>query len=187
MRSHRHEVAARYAAQRRLIGSEASGAAATEAALPGLCADPLAQGAILHVTCHGMPPRSEPGDAALLLADVDLEAASLADERIPFAEVVLTACSTGYRPATDWQGIPLSGDDALGLPGAFLEAGAATMLVSIPLAQAGAARRIAVDYHAARLDGLAPLAAFRRAQLALLSDPSVRPRNACGFVLYGCR
>jgi CHAT domain-containing protein len=155
-------------------------------AFSDLCAATESEGAILHVTCHGVPPRSEPGDAALLLADADLEAAAIANDGIPFTEVVLTACSTGYRPTTEAQGIRLSGDDVLGLPGAFLEAGASTMLVSIPLAQAEAAHRMALGYHGARLDSLPPLAAFRRAQLALLSDPSVRARNACGFVLYGC-
>src|SRR5262249_42838252 len=133
-----------------------------------LCARPEAENSILHITCHGEPPRSEPGDAALLLADANLEAAAIAFDGIPFGEVVLTACSTGFRPTAEAQGIRLSGDDALGLPGAFLEAGASTMLVSIPLAHAGAAHQIALAYHAARIEGEKPLAAFRKAQLALL-------------------
>lgn len=181
------EVAELHAARERLVAPPAIGRAATVAAFKALCATPRSAGAILHVTSHGEPPRAEPGDAALLLADANLEAAAIAHAGIPFAEVVLAACSTGFRPVTEAQGVRLSGDDALGLPGAFLEAGAAALLVSIPLAEVGAAHRMALEYHAARLAGETPLAAFRTAQRALLADPTVRTRNACGFVLYGCR
>lgn len=181
------EIGALHAARDRLVAPVVSGSGATVAAFAALCAQPRAAGGILHITSHGVPSRSEPGDAALLLADADLEAAAIAHAGIPFAEVVLVACSTGFRPATEAQGIRLSGDDALGLPGAFLEAGASALLVSIPLAQVNAAHGMALGYHAARLADRTPLAAFRQAQLALLADPAIRTCHACGFVLYGCQ
>jgi hypothetical protein len=180
------EVAALHAAHGRLLGRPKMGPEATLVAFDELCAAPQAENAILHITSHGEPPQCEPGDAALLLADANLEAAALAHAGIPFSEVVLAACSTGFRPITEAQGVRLSGDDALGLPGALLEAGATTLLVSIPLAEVGAAHHMALGYHTARLAGQAPLAAFRSSQRALLSNPAVRTRNACGFVLYGC-
>jgi CHAT domain len=181
------KVAALYAARNQLVAPPAIGRDATISAFDALCTEPRSAGAILHVTSHGEPPRSEPGDAALLLADANLEAAAISRASLPFAEVVLSACSTGFRPTAEAQGIRLWGDDALGLPGAFIEAGVAALLVSIPLAEIGAANRMAIDYHTARLAGEPPLAAFRTAQRALLSDPAIRVRNACGFVLYGCR
>ena len=67
-------------------------------------------------------------------------------------EVVLSACSSGWRPyrvnATE-----LAGDDILGLPGAFLEAGASTILVSIPLAEDAPTRRLNLEYHRRRKSG----------------------------------
>jgi CHAT domain-containing protein len=181
------EVAALHSAAGRLVAPPAIGEAATLAAFERFRGMPLAACGILHVTSHGLPPRTEPGDAALLLADGNLEAATIASHRINFDEVVLTACSTGFRPATEAQGVSLAGDDALGLPGALFESGASTLLVSIPLAEMGAAHRMAIGYHRARLAGEPPLAAFRTSQLALLADRAIRPYRACGFVVYGCR
>jgi tetratricopeptide (TPR) repeat protein len=181
------DVTELHAGHHRLVAPPRLSEAATVKAFEDFCDLPQSARGILHISAHGLPPRVEPGDAALLLADGNLEAASIANRGIDFDEVVLAACSAGFRPATEAQDVVLAGDDALGLPGAFLEAGASVLLVSIPVADAGGAHRMAFGYHAARLAGQAPLAAFRTAQCALLADRSVQRHKACGFVIYGCR
>ena len=79
----------------------------------------------------------------MLVIDGKVDAAELADTHVRYDEVVLSACSTGWRPQAA-QGIELSGDDVLGLPGALLEAGARAVVVSIPKAADEATR----DVHA---------------------------------------
>jgi hypothetical protein len=79
--------------------------------------------------------------------------------------------------------VPLLGDDVLALPGAFLEAGAKTLLVSIPLVADEAAARFGPAYHRARLTGAPPLTAFRLVMSELLAEE--RPGRWCGYVMYG--
>ena len=80
-----------------------------------------ADGAILHVSCHGTLSVEDPLGSGLLLVDGKIDAAELATTALHYEEVVLSACSTGWRPQAA-EGIELSGDDVLGLPGAVLEA-----------------------------------------------------------------
>jgi CHAT domain-containing protein len=122
--------------------------------------------------------------SGLLLFDSKVDAAEVARARLPFAEVVLSACSTGWRP-TQVQDVVLTADEILGIPGGFFESGAGAVLVSIPKAAGKAASALTTHYHRQRVAGDSPLYAFRAAQQKLLDD-GVAPGTWVGFTLYGC-
>src|SRR5688572_17745732 len=124
--------------------------------------------------------------AALYLTDAKVDAAEVSRARLPFDEVILSACSTGWRPS-NVAGIDLVADDCLGLPGAFLEAGARSVLVSIPRAADDASKAFMVRYHTARASGAAPLTACRRAQLEMLADARWHPSAWMGMTMYACQ
>jgi CHAT domain-containing protein len=174
------ELAALY--QGRLVaGTPITGVDATPAALTSLAARPDGAGGILHIACHATAVPDEPLASGLLLETGKLDAAEISDLRISFDEVVLSACSTGWRPERVGD-LALVGDEMLGLPAAFLEAGAASVLVSIPPPRDEAAYAFSVRYHTARAAGLTPLAALRDTQLAMRDDPGP---TWVGFVVYG--
>jgi CHAT domain-containing protein len=123
-------------------------------------------------------------NSGLLLFDSKIDAAEVAHARLPFDEVVLSACSTGWRP-TQVKDVVLSADEILGIPAGFLESGASTVLVSISKAEGKAARAITTHYHERRVAGDSPLHAFRSAQENLLKQ-GVAAGTWVGFTLYGC-
>lgn len=145
-----------------------------------------AKGAILHIACHATFETGEPLNSGLLLADGRLDAAEIARIPLPYQEVILSACSTGYRP-TEVQGIALAGDDVLGLPGAFLEAGARSLLVSIPKARDDATLEFMTIYHERRAAGEPPLLSFQTTQQAMLENTLYPPHLWIGFSMYACR
>lgn len=81
----------------------------------------------------------------------------------------------------------LSGDDILGLPGAFLEAGIRSVLVSIPRAHDDATLRFMTIYHENRAEGMLPLIALRETQKTMLSGSEHPPYLWMGFTVYGCQ
>ena len=173
-----------YAASGGQIGEMALGAQATEQAFWSLAQDSGAAGGILHVCCHGNFISGDPLNAGLLMSDAKVDAAEIARARLRYDEVILSACSTGYRP-TSVGGIVLSGDDILGLPGAFLEAGARSVLVSIPPARDDVALQFMTIYHEQRAAGTPPLPALRATQQTLLADKNFVPALWMGFTVYG--
>ncbi len=168
------------------VAQPVAGADATEASFWDLAASAKAEHAVLHLSCHGGSEAAEPMNSGLYMADGKVDAAEIARSRLPFAEVVMSACSTGWRPSTV-AGVTLVGDDILGLPGAFLEAGVRSVLVSIPKAVEAAAADFVIQYHRHRASGESPLHAYRNAQLAMLEDATHPPALWVGFALYGCR
>ena len=98
----------------------------------------------------------------------------------------MSACSTGWRPSAV-AGVEIVGDDILGLPGAFMEAGVRDVIVSIPRAEENAAAAMMIEYHKSRAAGAPPLHALRQAQLAMLGGKKHPPCLWVGFALYGCR
>jgi CHAT domain-containing protein len=170
--------------QERIIDRAYTEEEATEAAFWSLVNHPEGRGNILHVACHGTLNQDDPMDAALLLADGRVDAAEIARRRIAYQEVVLSACSTGYRP-TRVAGIDLTGDEILGLPGAFLEAGVRSVLVSIPPARDDAAMTFMRIFHRLRYRGADPLAALQKTQTRMLEDSTYPPYLWIGFALYG--
>jgi CHAT domain-containing protein len=145
----------------------------------------ITRGGILHIACHGTFDPYEPMNSALLLDNSKVDAAEIALHRIKYEEVVLSACSTGWRPSKV-QDIELVGDDLLGLPGAFLEAGAKSVLVSIPPADDAAASQFMELYHENRVEGLTPLLALQKSQKTMLANAIFSPYSWVGFSVYGC-
>lgn len=143
-----------------------------------------ARGAVLHVVCHGDFVTGEPLNSGLLMTDGKVDAAEISRYRILYDEVVLSACSTGYRP-TAVGDIELTGDDLVGLVAAFLEAGARAVLVSIPPAREDAAQRFMSAYHARRADGASAHDALRGAQQTMLDQGVYDAALWAGYTLYG--
>ncbi len=158
--------------------------AATEGAFWEMARGVSGDGNLLHISCHGTSVPNEPMNSGLLLSDSKVDAAEVARTRLPFDEVVLSACSTGWRP-TRVADTMLAADDILGIPGGFLESGASAVLVSIPKSEGQAARMLTCHYHGRRAAGDSPLHAFRSAQKHLLAQ-GVSPGTWVGFTLYGC-
>jgi CHAT domain-containing protein len=173
-----------YEAKGELLGKPLLGAEITEAAVRRMFEQSWGPGSVAHVYCHGTFVPEEPMSSALLLSDSKLDAAEVAGLRLGTDEVVLAACSTGWRPV-EVGDVVLSGDDILGLPGAFLEAGARAVLVSITKAHAETTTVFTRAYHEARLDGASPLRAMQQTQL-LMMQKQVKLFLFAGFCAYGC-
>jgi len=118
------------------------------------------------------------------MSDAKVDAAEIARTRLGYDEVILSACSTGYRP-TRVGGIVLSGDDILGLPGAFLEAGTRSVLVSITPVRDDVALQFMTIYHEQRASGKTPLPALQATQKMLLADKYFDPAMWIGLTVYG--
>jgi len=180
------EIHAIYAGGGAPAGDPIDGPQATERALLDILGAAEGHDDILHICCHAAGGGDEPMNAALYLTDGKVDAAEVSRASLPFDEVILSACSTGWRP-TRAADIELVADDCLGLPGAFLEAGARSVLVSIPKAADAASKDFMVSYHTARAAGSPPLQAFRQAQVKLLADQRWHPALWAGMTLYGCQ
>lgn len=144
----------------------------------------ISGGGILHIACHGNIDHFEPMNSGLLLENSKVDAAEISLRRIKYEEVVLSACSTGWRP-TKVQDIEPISDDILGLPGAFLKAGSKSVLVSITPAEDTAASKFMQIYHENRTEGLMPLLALQKAQITMLADKRFPPYSWIGFSVYG--
>jgi len=169
-----------------LVSPPREGADATEAAFWELAIAAQAPGSVLHVSGHGSLDASEPLASGLVLTGSTVDAAEILLRRLPYDEVVLSACSTAWRPMAAG-GIELAGDDALGLPASFLEAGTRFLLASIPPIREKVARAFTVGWHRQRHAGLSPLAAFRAVQLELLASNPATVFSWAGMAAYGCR
>jgi tetratricopeptide (TPR) repeat protein len=177
------EVVATYG--NRLVASPVTGSDATETAFWSL-ADMAKPGDVLHYSGHGSLEATEPLASGLVLTRSTVDAAEILTRRLPYAEVVLSACSTAWRPQAT-RDLELAGDDALGLPASFMEAGARFLLASIPPVREKASRAFTVAWHRHRQGGQSPLQAYRAVQLdALKADPG-QVFAWAGIAAYGCQ
>jgi len=175
-----------YPQSNRLTSPPITDLKATKMNFLGLLQRDDANKAILHVACHGNSDTDHPMNSGLILSDAKVDAAEIANSLMRYDEVILSACNTGWRP-TQVSGTVLLGDDILGLPAAFLEAGAKSVLVSIPLAADEATSKLMQIYHHNRINGKTPLEALREAQKTILADGKYPVFNWVGFTLYGCQ
>lgn len=175
-----------YSDKNSIIGSVLTGAKATEEGFWELLHHKNTERGILHITSHGTFEPDEPMNSGLLLTDAKVDAAEIARSSVKYNEVILSACSSGWRP-TKVQDVELSGDDILGLPGSFLEAGARSVLVSIPMADDRAACKFMIAYHQNRLSGKTPLNSLQETQKTMLSNSEYETFSWIGFTMYGCQ
>lgn len=175
----------RYEEKALLAYGVCSGKEADETALSALILKAGAEKVLLHICCHGTVDPEDPMHSALILTDSILDASEIARLYPCPYEIILSACSTGYRPVAT-RDVEIVSDEVLGLPGAFLEAGAKTLLTSIPMANDIAAARFMIIYHQFRLEGESPMNAYQRTQITLLKENKIVAYKWTGFTLYGC-
>jgi hypothetical protein len=129
----------------------------------------LPQYAVLHYVGHAFADWRKPRDGGLLLAgDRVLTVGELQSMPLKMRLAVLSACETGM-PGPD---LP---DEMVGLPAAFVEAGAAGVLASLWSVPDVTTRQLMEDFYKhwrGAVESLEPAQALRRAQLALRSDPT---------------
>jgi len=175
-----------YSTKNRIIGRVLIGKASTEKAFWQLAQNTDASGAVLHVACHGLSEPDDPMHSGLILSDGRIDASEIASSQISFGEVILSGCSTGWRPQKV-KDIELTGDDILGLPGAFLEAGVRSILLSIPPADDDATCEFMSQYHQRRFNGKSPMVSMQETQKSMLEHKHYQPYQWLGFALYGCQ
>jgi len=163
-----------------------SGSNATETNFWKLVMSDNLKGGIVHISCHGEFVTGEPMNSGLLMSDGKVDAAEIARSRLSVDEIVLSACSSGHRPMKVLD-VELTGDDILGLPGAFLEAGVRSVLVSIPKAREDVAQRFMTLYHKNRSEGLTPLHALQSTQMRMQASGMYESYLWVGFTIYGCQ
>ncbi len=163
-------IAAHLPAAELLIGAEATAAAVRERA-PGC--------AVLHLACHGVFRSDNPLFSSLQLADAWLTAREIAQLDLRGALVAMGACESGRGRVYD-------GDEVIGLPRAFLAAGARALLGSLWLVQDASTARLMEHWYGAMVRGRTPAAALREAQLAV-RELAAHPFYWAPFFLVGRR
>ena len=133
--------------------------------------------AVIHLACHGMFRADNPLFSALKLHDGWLMAADIAQLDLSEALVTLSACESG-------RGKVLGGDEVIGLPRAFLGAGAATVVVSLWLAHDAATAELMGHWYR-QLESLPNRAAALRAAQLALREVYSHPFYWAPFVLMG--
>lgn len=134
---------------------------------------------VLHMACHGLFRADNPMFSSLKLHDGWLTGADVVDLDLPGTLVALSACESGRNEVT-------GGDEVLGLTRAFLGAGAATLVVSLWLAQDETTAELMEDWYERIRDGKGRATALRAAQLKI-KEWHPHPYYWAPFVLIGKR
>ena len=136
------------------------------------------QARVLHLATHGHFRGDNPLFSTLRLADADLTVRQVYDLRLRASLVTLSGCETGLGH--------LRGSDLIGLAGAFLYAGAASLVVSLWHAHDESTIHLMEVLYRNLMRGRRKAAALRAAQMELLSKSEFRaPFFWAPFVLYG--
>ena len=134
---------------------------------------------ILHLACHGLFRADNPMFSSVKLHDGWLTAADVMPLQLKDSLVTLSACESG-------RGTVLQGDEVIGLPRAFLGAGAAAVVVSLWLVQDETTVTLMTDWYRQLRSGMGRAAALRSAQRALRKTYP-HPYYWAPFVLIGGR
>ncbi|MDQ4076498.1 MAG: CHAT domain-containing protein [Chloroflexota bacterium] len=134
---------------------------------------------LLHFACHGLFRADNPMFSALKLHNRWLTAADVMQLKLDDALVTLSACESGRSHV-------IMGDEVIGLPRAFLGAGAATLVVSLWLVQDETTARLMADLYDRLCHQIPPATALRAAQRAL-KEQSPHPYYWAPFLLIGKR
>jgi CHAT domain-containing protein len=134
---------------------------------------------VLHLACHGLFRADNPMFSSLKLQDGWLTAADALGLSLPGALVTLSACESGRSGV-------IGGDEILGLTRAFLGAGAATLVVSLWLAQDTTTAALMEAWYERMGEGMERAAALRAAQLETMGRHP-HPFYWAPFILIGRR
>ncbi len=150
----------------------------------------LSQYRIIHLATHTLLDADRPEFSGLVFSLYDaqgnprkngyLRTFETPDIELPADLVVLSACSTGL-------GKPVPGEGLVGLTHAFLNAGAARLVVSLwDVNDQATAKLMETFYRGMLLKGLAPSAALREAQLEMMGKEKYSsPYYWAPFVIEG--
>ncbi|HKV09288.1 MAG TPA: CHAT domain-containing protein, partial [Thermoanaerobaculia bacterium] len=140
----------------------------------------LARYRIVHFATHGILDAEQPERSGIALSDGFLRAKEIDRLDLPADLVVLSACETAL-------GREIRGEGLVGLPRAFLHAGARRVLVSLWPVEDRATAELMRRFYREMLDrGRPPAAALRAAQVSLAREPGWgAPYYWAGFVLQG--
>ena len=132
---------------------------------------------VFHFAGHAIINRTRPEWSRLVVGDTviraeDIERRSLSRLQL----VVLSACRTA-------SGLPAGPDGRMGLPAAFLSAGAEAVVATQWDVEDAAARDVAVLLHRAWASGRAPADALRAAQREVLARQPRRPWTWASFMV----
>ncbi|HVG94133.1 MAG TPA: CHAT domain-containing protein, partial [Planctomycetota bacterium] len=122
----------------------------------------------IHLACHGLLDVERPSDSALALSRGDgedgfLTVLEIFRLRVPADLVVLSACQTGQGPYVRGEGV-------IGLPRAFMYAGAPRVLVSLWNVDDAATKALMVAFHDAWKPGVPAARALHAAQIAVRDE-----------------
>ena len=134
---------------------------------------------ILHFACHGLFRADNPMFSAIKLHDGWLTAADVMQLHLNDALVMLSACESG-------RGTVFLGDEVIGLPRAFLGAGAASVVVSLWLVQDESTATLMTHWYRQLRERMGRTAALRSAQQAL-RERYPHPYYWAPFILIGQR
>jgi CHAT domain-containing protein len=134
---------------------------------------------LLHFACHGLFRADNPMFSALKLHDGWLTAADVMQLDLTNALVTLSACESG-RSAV------LQGDEVIGLPRAFLGAGASAVVVSLWVVHDETTGMLMMDWYQRLSEGQGRAVALRAAQQSL-REQYRHPYYWAPFVLIGGR
>ena len=134
---------------------------------------------ILHLACHGLFRADNPMFSAVKLQDGWLTAADVMQLNLKDMMVTLSACESG-------RGTVLQGDEVVGLPRAFLGAGASSVVVSLWLVQDETTQTLMTHWYRQLLERMSRAAALRTAQQAL-REMFPHPYYWAPFILIGQR
>src|SRR5713226_7273078 len=133
---------------------------------------------IIHLATHGVARLDMPLFSYLRLADGHLTALDCFELELDCALVTLSACESG-------RGVVAAGDEQIGLPRAFLYAGARSVLHSLWRIDDRATQVLMQRFYADLRAGRGRGASLRNAQLAALRSTDTHPFWWAAMVLVG--
>jgi CHAT domain-containing protein/tetratricopeptide (TPR) repeat protein len=133
---------------------------------------------LIHLAAHGVARMDAPLFSHLRLADGQQTALDCFDLELDCALVTLSACESG-------RGVIAAGDEQIGLPRAFLYAGARAVLHSLWRIDDHSTRVLMERFYAELRSGRGKAAALRAAQLAHMRDGFTHPLLWAALTLVG--
>jgi CHAT domain-containing protein len=137
-----------------------------------------AEADVIHLAAHGVSRLDAPLFSYLRLADGHLTALDSFDLELDCALVTLSACESG-------RGMVAPGDEQIGLPRAFLYAGARSVVHNLWRIDDRVTRLMMTEFYDRLQRGLGRAAALREAQLACMHTEGTHPFLWAGLELTG--